>query len=215
VSKSLAAELKRRYPKQADKIEYIPNGVSTYADDPAADWDLDRRFGLEKGKYILGVGRLVPEKGFHELIGAFRLAKTNGMKLVIAGKADHEDRYSRALLREACDRIVFTGFQDAATLRQLYAHAALFVLPSQHEGLPIAALEAASHGIPVLLSDIPANRDLGLPDAHYFPVSDVGALSDRLIADFETMRADPAWISGAFDWDRIAQATATVYSRAA
>src|SRR3546814_7677321 len=43
---------------------------------------------------------------------------------------------------------------------------------SYHEGLPIAALEAASCGARILLSDIPANLDIGLDPMNYFPVGD-------------------------------------------
>jgi glycosyltransferase involved in cell wall biosynthesis len=212
VSPSLAADLKRRYPKQAEKVSYIPNGVSTMPDAAVADGGLCSRFGLEKGRYVLGVGRLVPEKGFHELIAAFQKRNDEGLKLVIAGNADHEDAYSASLLRAATDDVVFTGFQTGAALRWLYANASLFVLPSHHEGLPIAALEAASLGTPVLLSDIPANKDLGLPEAHYFPAGDVEALRARLNADHRALTPDAARIAGRFNWDAIASATADVYA---
>ena len=215
VSPSLAADLKRRYPKHAERISYIPNGVSTPADDTPPESDLGKRFGLEMGKYVLTVGRLVPEKGFHELIAAFQGLNNKGLKLVIAGKADHEDAYSASLMRAASDNIVFTGFQNGAALRWLYANASLFVLPSHHEGLPIAALEAASLGTPVLLSDIAANTDLGLPHGHYFPVGDVEALRAKLYSDHRKLQPDRERIARRFNWDAIASATANVYAHVA
>ena len=213
VSKSLVAELGRRYPKQRTKIEYIPNGVTAFPRDTAERWELGDRLGLQKGRYILAVGRVVPEKGFHELIAAFRRMRKSGLKLVFVGKADHEDAYSRSLLMQASEDIVFAGFQGREELRQFYSYAALFVLPSHHEGLPIAALEAASFGIPVLLSDITANKDVGLPARNYFPAGDIEALSGKLASDYESLRVDSTLTADQFNWDAIARATAEVYSQ--
>jgi glycosyltransferase involved in cell wall biosynthesis len=213
VSKSVTEELRRRNPKLGARIDYIPNGATEF---PEADEQEDahailERFGLEPGRYILGVGRLVPEKGFHDLIQAFETAYPDG-KLAIAGAADHEDEYSRALLRHAGDRIRFCGFVSHDVLRVLYRNAALFVLPSSHEGLPIAALEAANLDVPVLLSDIRPNLDIELAPANYFPVGDVEALSRKLREDYETFRVDREAIMRRFNWSRVSEATRQVYA---
>src|SRR3546814_15210365 len=71
------------------------------------------------------------------------------------------------------------GVQSRATLKCLYEHCALFVMPSYHEGLPIAALEAASCGARILLSDIPANLELGLEPMNYFPVGYVADITAK------------------------------------
>src|SRR3546814_1660015 len=107
------------------------------------------------------VGRLVPEKGLHDLIDAHARAD-DPRKLVIVGGTDHESRYAIELKSRESDRVRFAGLQDRATVRELFENASLFVMPSYHEGLPIAALEAASCATPMLLSDIEPNRDVGL-----------------------------------------------------
>ena len=56
----------------------------------------------------------------------------------------------------------------------------LFVPASFHESLPIALLEAMSYGLPVLVSDIPANKEVELPDERYFKCGDVGDLKEKL-----------------------------------
>jgi glycosyltransferase involved in cell wall biosynthesis len=114
-------------------------------------------------------------------------------------------------LRQANDRIVFAGFQDHAALRILYENASLFVLPSYHEGLPIAALEAAIIGIPLILSDIAPHRDIDLSPACYFPTGNVEALRQKLMEDPRAFRPDSEAIGRRFDWDLIAQATAKIY----
>lgn len=213
VSKSVTDELRRRNPRLQSRIDYIPNGATEFPDGDATQdgRSILARFGLEPQRYILGVGRLVPEKGFHDLIGAFYRAGPP-YKLAIAGAADHEDDYSRSLLRHASERIRFCGFQPHDVLRVLYRNAALFVLPSSHEGLPIAALEAANLGIPVLLSDIRPNLDIELAPTNYFPVGDVDALKRKLLANYETFRVDRDAIARRFNWGRVSEATRQVYA---
>ncbi len=212
VSPSLAEELRERYGSRAKAVAYIPNGAPHFEAAPSAEEQqavLDK-FGLTSGRFILGVGRLTPDKGFHDLVAGFEQAKTDSV-LVIAGKADFEDNYSRALKAHAGDRVIFAGHQDRRTLQSLYRHAGLFVLPSHHEGMPIAALEALSLGAPILMSDIGANLDLELPKAHYFPAGNEGALAARLSAPLENYRFDASALLRRYQWDEIARRTGALY----
>lgn len=210
VSPSLSADLHNRFARRSGNIVYIPNGATLLPSIPeAASRDLIRRLGLEPGRYIISAGRFVPEKGFDDVIEAFR-RWSGGMSLVIAGRADHEDEYSRALRAQATESIIFPGYQNPAALRTLYENASLFVLASRHEGLPIAVLEAIGAGAPVLLSDIPANRDVGLPGKNYFPVRDVAELARKLAQPHEAFAVDGPQVIARFNWDAAADATAEV-----
>ncbi len=137
---------------------YIPNGIS--APEEAND-DLLADFGLEKGKYIAMVSRLVRHKGAHYLIDAYQqlhaMSATHGKKLVIVGDTAFTDDYVAECKKLAGDHpdIVFTGYQNGERLHQLFANAYAIVHPSESEGLPIAVLEAMSYGKAVLASDIP------------------------------------------------------------
>jgi glycosyltransferase involved in cell wall biosynthesis len=177
------------------------------------------KFDLLSGKYVLLVSRLVPEKRHLDLISAFAAADLSDWKLVIVGASDHPDVYTRKVLEAASaeQNVVCTGFQNGLSLCELYAHAGMFVLPSSHEGLPIALLEALSYGLPVLASDIPANVEIGLPDEHYFSLGNVSALKSRL-CDFaskpllvEDRVARRVWVMSRYDWHNIAKRTFDVY----
>lgn len=140
------------------KTRYIPNGIAEPGD---AKEDLLPGFGLEKGKYLVMVSRLVKHKGVHYLIEAFKELKamgaTGGKKLAIVGDTAFTDDYvaeCKTLAGDDAD-IVFTGYQNGDRLHQIFAHAYAVVHPSESEGLPIAVLEAMSYGKAVLASDIP------------------------------------------------------------
>jgi len=216
VSKSVTEELRRQNSRRHARIEYIPNGATELPADPLiGDGTAPLEgLGLKPGGYILAVGRLVPEKAFHLLIDAFRVAKP-GYKLAIVGRADHDDAYSRQLMAKAGDDVVFCGFQRHGALRALYRHAALFVLPSTHEGLPIAALEAAKLGVPMVLSDIQANLDIGLDPQNYFRSGDTHALAAKLGQDYRSFEIDAQEIGRRFDWGAITEATQKVYAHLA
>ena len=146
------------------KPDLIHNGVripEEKPEDPAGDAVL-RTFGLSKGEYYLTVVRIVPEKGLHYLIPAFRKLST-GKKLVIAGGAEKRcEPYLKRLkdLAGDDDRIVFTGFLDVGSVHALYRNAYAFVLASTLEGMANALLEAMAAGLCCLVSDIPENVEV-------------------------------------------------------
>jgi glycosyltransferase involved in cell wall biosynthesis len=200
----------------------IPNGITPGDIRPPGNFLRD--LGLEKGKYFLAVGRLVPEKGFHILLSAYSKLDTD-WKLVIAGGDDHTDAYSIELKKEAAgmNGLVMAGFQTGRALSELYSNAGLFVLPSTHEGLPLAALEAIGYRLPILVSDIAANREFAA-ECEMFPVGDARALADQM--NLASRGLYPAGSSGEardkwprletkFNWDHVARMTGQLYEAVA
>jgi glycosyltransferase involved in cell wall biosynthesis len=216
ISKVIQSDVNSKHGRRG---ALISNGITL--PDGTPDESEVTPFGLVPGRYVLLVSRLVPEKRHHDLIDAFLRARPDGWKLAIVGGADHADAYARSVVEAARqdERIVFTGFQTGSVLQALYAEAGLFVLPSSHEGLPIAILEALSWGVPVLASDIPANLEVGLPADNYYPLGDLEALSAKLArfaAGTEPASAREArrqWAAARFDWQRSARETVGVYAR--
>lgn len=199
---------------------YIPNAVKLppLSGDPKILDELQ----LQPGKYIINLGRLVPEKRQDDLIEAFSRLGRKDVKLVIVGSADHPSQYSQDLadLAEKVPGVVMAGFRQGSDLVQLLANAALFALPSTHEGMPIAALEAMSLSRPVLLSDIPANMDLMLPPECYHKTGSVEDLAEKLEHHLAARGGDGApavdWTSAlsAYNWPTVARQTLDVYDQA-
>jgi glycosyltransferase involved in cell wall biosynthesis len=189
----------------------IYNGVSTPVFVQSTSY-LDE-LGIQSKKYVFTMGRFVPEKNFHQLIDTFAGIKEKGdYKLVIAGDADIEDNYSKNLKAQALKNdVILTGFIKGEPLHALLTHAALFVLPSSHEGLPISLLEAMSYNLPVIASDISANREIGLPAECYFPVGDEHALAEHLR---QAITKEPQSINynlEKYNWNHIAEQVVEVY----
>lgn len=210
VSPSLATDLRSRFPEHAAKIRHIPNGAPTLPAEGNAE-TLLKRLGVGRGEYILAVGRLVPEKGFHDLIEAHRQSGV-AKKLLIVGGSDHDSAYSRQLRSRAGADVIFAGIQPRSALKHLYRNADRFVLPSFHEGLPIAAMEAGTEGCPILLSGIQPNRDIGLPESNYFEAGNVDAIAAALVRNADDLRVEPEFFKNTYDWNEIAAQTLEVYS---
>jgi glycosyltransferase involved in cell wall biosynthesis len=211
VSNVIAEHIRTRY---RCTVETIPNGMPVSA--PVSGTAYIDRLGVQSRRYFLQVSRMVPEKRQLDVIQAFSSARVQGWKLVLAGKLQNDHYSERVRVAAAKAGVVLTDFVTGEPLRELYANAGVFVLGSSHEGLPIVVLEALSHGLPVLASDIAANLEIGLDPPSYFPLGDITALAAALERIATTRSAD-AWpgvapaLSRKYDWDAIAERTHRVY----
>ncbi len=198
-------------------VHLIYNGVSKpeICDYP----EYFEELGIEKGKYILGMCRFVPEKNLHHLVEAYRQLIINneelrnkGIKLVLAGDTDFEDAYSLGLKEMARKNgVVLTGFIKGRKLHSLLTNCRCYCLPSSHEGLPIALLEAMSYGVKVVVSDIPANLEVGLLKEDYFHCGDVEELAGKLSAIIEQPLQHVDYDMSKYDWEQIADEVGGVY----
>ncbi|MGL5911692.1 MAG: glycosyltransferase family 4 protein, partial [Phycicoccus sp.] len=127
---------------------YVPNGVADPVPAPLPH-RLRAELGLEPGRYVLFVGRVVPEKRPDLLVRAAR-SLPDDVKVVIVGGSAFTDDYLAELtaLSHGDPRVVMPGFLYRDELAGVYQHAAVFVQPSDLEGLPLTLLEAVSYGIP-------------------------------------------------------------------
>ena len=174
--------------------------------------------GIEKNNYIIGMCRFVPEKKLHDLLDSYIKLKVENrirkdIRLVLAGDADFEDDYSIRLKQKAkVNDIVLTGFVSGRKKRSLLANAKCFVLPSSHEGLPIALLEAMSYNINILASDIPANKEIDLDNDSYFQCGNIQDLSDKLQSKIDSPFNYVEYDMKKYDWSIIANQLMEIYA---
>ncbi len=211
VSKTLREHFKKVHGMDAD---YIPNGTLMPQPRPAKKLE---SLGLEAGKYVLFVGRLVPEKGVHYLCEAFSQIKTD-MKLALVGGLSFSQDYVNLLKRYESDRIRLLDYVFGESLEELWSNAYCVVQPSTMEGLSIALLEALSYGRCVLVSDIPENMEVAEECALSFRSKDVADLRDKLqrlidhpeeVAQYGSRAR--AHIAQHYSWDNVAESHARLY----
>jgi len=138
------------------RTTYVPNGSmirKRVAPAQIPEW------GLEPDNYILFLGRFSPEKNCHLLIEAYEKLDTRA-KLVLAGGSSYTNAYVDELRKHQSERVLFLDWVHGAALDELLTNAALFVLPSDLEGLSLALLDAMGAAVCVLTSDIPENREV-------------------------------------------------------
>lgn len=194
----------------------VHNGVDlAFGDDVGGDLF---RSHVGTGDYVLCVGRVEPRK--NQLLLAWALRGT-GIDLVLVGDTPKED-YAE-LVRAAHPGHVHTVGRvphHDPLLASAYAGARVFALPSWSEGMPLAALEAAACGLPLVLSDRSGEREYLGPLASYCDPGRADDLRQRLLeawnggGDRAARRAEArAWIARALTWDHAARETARVYER--
>lgn len=208
-SKTIREYYIRRYNKQT---VYIPYGVNI-KQASGADIQSDNflsSLGLERGKYILFVGRLVPDNGAHYLIESYLKLQTD-LKLVIVGDAPYSKRYIRSLKYFENGKIIFTGYLFGERYRQISSHAAIFVLPSKSGGTRPVLLEQMAFGNCVLVNETRQNLEtIGEAGCSYSEEAEGSSLKDKLeylISNPEVRKVcgkkAVEWVRKEYGWDRI------------
>lgn len=220
-------EVTRLFDLPPDKVDVVPNGVDPqrWATTPEQVAAARRRWG-GGGPLVLYSGRLVYEKGVHDLLAALpRLRRRHpGIRLVVAGSGPTEAELHALARRLRLGRsVTFAGFVPDAELAGLAAAADCAVVPSVYEPFGLVALEAAAAGTPVVVSDVGGLREFvehgrtGLR----FAAGDLDGLADavgELLADQvlsrRLVRQAGAVLRRDHAWSAVAERTVQVYVRA-
>lgn len=198
---------------------FIPNGI-TRPEKKQAQL-ITEKYGLEEDGYLLFLARMVPEKGVHYLLEAFRHIKTD-KKLVIAGGNSQAVEYMEKIREMAArdSRVIMTDFVSGQILEELYSNAYLYILPSDVEGMAISLLEAMSYGNCCLVSDIPENLEVIESCGECFVKSNAEDLR-RKIQDLlenesrvkELKGISTEFICKKYDWEQVVDKTLALYGK--
>ena len=215
------SENNREYFKQNYNRDthYIPNGIEKKTESYEPEL-IKEKFGLENKDYILFLARIVPEKGLHHLIEAYKSVDTE-KKLVIAGGLTAGDSYVERIKNMAAEdeRIILADFVQGRMLDELFSNCFLYVLPSDIEGMAMSLLESVSYGVPCLVSDIPENLEVVGGYMPSFKKGSAESLANELrkilrgeypnINNIENYQA----ILEKYNWDNIVKRTVELYKK--
>lgn len=211
-----------------EKIELIYNAVNTNSQNISHNIDLLRRqYSIPQNSIIcIAVGRLVAIKGFDILIQTAHLLgkQLKNVHFLIVGdgqcKAELADQVNALGVNKS---VTFAGYQDHETVLSFVKSSDIFIMPSRYEGTPIALLEAASLGIPVIASNVGGIPELVQDQVHALlvPPDDPQSLAQavkRIINDkklAETLSANAVErIKEKFNIDRQLELTWSAYQKA-
>lgn len=170
--------LRKHVPDPNNRICTIPNGVELPADQapprPAAEAELR----------LLFVGRFAPNKGIPDLLEAVQLVEDRsiGVRLYL-DLVGTGPLWADLVRQPHSDAVRYHGAVNDAELQRLYAAADVFVLPTHFEGMPTVVLEAMARGLPIVVSDVGATRDLvDSTNGFLVPPRRPSVLADRIVA---------------------------------
>ncbi|MEZ5957131.1 MAG: glycosyltransferase family 4 protein [Hyphomonadaceae bacterium] len=204
VTPALAERLARRGIK--DNVHVIANAA-----DPLPPVEPDANQPV--GDYILTVGRVTAQKNVANLLRGYELfakGQENPAKLIVAGGLDETD-YVEGLQPLLTERTVLAGKFTRSAMAPLYRGSKLYINASLHEGSSNAVLEAIGAGCSILLSDIPENRDFGMPLQNYFDPNSPESIAEALKRALEDPMAYVADAGRYLTWNAVAERTLDIY----
>jgi glycosyltransferase involved in cell wall biosynthesis len=225
ISEAVKRDVVERLRVPADRVDvvYLGFGMRREAQ-PTAEATLRERFGLGGGRAVLCVSAALVHKNLDRLIDAFSQlgAGFEDCRLVLAGHAGREQARlaDLAASRGVGDRVVLTGWIDAADLEGLYGLAACCAYPSLHEGFGLPVLEAMVRGVPLACSNATALPEVAGDAAELFDPLDTSAIASalqRLLVDEEhaaRLAERGRQRAATFTWERCARDTLAAYERA-
>jgi glycosyltransferase involved in cell wall biosynthesis len=225
-SQSARDQIVEYYKVPDSKISVIPIGPGPAAapispEDARAEL---AKLGIEaKRPYLLAVGNLQPRKNLVRLLDAFKdLVGPRGhdVDLVIVGPPRFRAEDTFAASTAVTERVRFTGYVTDHQLAAFYKCSTAFVFPSLYEGFGLPALEAMSHGVPVVCSNAGSLPEVCGDAALLFDPMSVDAIIeavDRVLSDADLRKRLGAAGSARareFSWTKSAEMTVAVYEKA-
>lgn len=222
VSENSAKDAEQQLKLSPLKMEVILEGAPERQEIPFGSKARLQEYLGTRDPYVLFLSSWYPHKGIFTLLEAFALFKQQtGLphKLVLAGRQRSVSEHLKQQLaaHAYASDILMPGFVPDEVLPSLYAHASVYVMPSEYEGFGLPILEAMTYGTPVIGADNSSIPEVIGKAGLLFPTRDSGALAGRLQEILtnpervsELKEKMPAQLKK-FSWSKMAKQTLAVY----
>lgn len=219
---AVAAELVELLGLDPGGIRVVPNGVTRWPVDPDGGAARRRRLGVP-ASYVVCLATLEPRKGLDVALRALARPPAGGVAIVVVGQAgwggvDLAGEASRCGL--AAERLVELGHLDDADVAAVLSGAVGLLQPSRAEGFGLPVVEAQALGVPVVVTDVPALREVSGGAGIVVPVDDEEALAEAVgrVSGDPDLRADLVRRGRAnaarYTWEGAADAAWAAYEQA-
>lgn len=227
VSNSVREEIIEKWPHASRKVKVAYPGLySEFSEkDVRNEFSVDKLNNLTKKRFFLFTGTIETRKNLGIVIKAFIKMKANNpnnsFKLVLAGRPGYgyEELYELITQSEYSEDIITTGYLPKEDILKLYKDAAAYVFPSIYEGFGSTQLECMINHLPIILSDIPTNREVSGNYGLYFKLGDEEQLLQKMEQivngeiDYDSMCSLADEVCKKFSWDRLISSYIDVYNK--
>lgn len=225
VSESVRQEIIERWPQIARKVKVAYPGLySEFSENKIQnEYRLEKLNYLIKKEFFLFVGTVETRKNLGIVINAFINMKAtnsnNPFKLVLAGRPGYGyGEYEELIAQSECkEDIITTGYLSTEDILRLYRDAAAYVFPTIYEGFGSTQLECMINHLPLILSDIPTNREVSGKYGLYFKLGDEEQLQQRMEqivngeVDYNLMNSLADEICEKYSWDNLISSYINIY----
>ena len=226
VSEATAVDVEKELGVSRERIHVIHNGldVEKPSPQPAAEDEIASRYDLPE-RFLLFVGTIEPRKNLSKLLEALRILVGRGWDGVLlmaggAGPDDHE--FQEAVAGFVLDRRVrMLGYVPPSDLSVIYQRAHTLVNPSLWEGFGLPPLEAMAYRVPVVVSELPAHREMAGDAACYVDPENPDSIADGIERVWNDDRLREELIEegsqrvSLFTWGETARKTLALYRQLA
>lgn len=218
ISDSVKNEIVDHFPRYSSKIAYTWLGLykGIHKESNPRPYENAALTALESQRFFLFVSTVEKRKNVELVLDAFLKLKELGgadeYKMVFAGRLGYGSEEYTTVARDSqfSDDVVFSGYVSDPDLNRLYNEASAFVFPSVYEGFGFVQIECMSVGLPIILSEIPTNREISREYGIFFDLNDentlIKAMNDVVLGNIDRKRLEEiaaAYLPD-FNWDKIA-----------
>jgi glycosyltransferase involved in cell wall biosynthesis len=226
VSEATAADVEKELQIPRDRITVIHNGLdlNQASPQPSVEREIAQKYELPE-RFLLFVGTIEPRKNLLTLLEAARILVDEHWdgELLLAGASGPKDHEFKNAVRQLDlrHRVRMLGYVPPADLRTIYRRARGLVNPSIWEGFGLPPLEAMACGIPVIVSEVPAHREVAGDAAYFVDPKDPTSIARGIEQVWTDVRLREQLIAAGsqrvtlFTWDETARKTLALYRRLA